>query len=121
MGFLQIGKFTLHSGKESDFKIDCDELTSGEVEAAAYLLSKKLHPFKKVEGIPRGGLRLAEAMERYVDPEAKRLLVVDDVWTTGNSFREHCAEKMEPLMGAVIFSRTTWLPAWVTPLFVMSL
>lgn len=119
MNLLQIGKFTLHSGEASDFKIECDALDTRDIWAAAYLLAKKVPPFGRVEGIPSGGIVLAKYMEEYITTNCARTLVVDDVWTTGGSFREFTAEMMEPWAGAVIFARTSLLPTWLTPLFVM--
>jgi len=50
-------------------------------------------PFSKVVGIPRGGLPLQWAMEEYITPGNHPWLVVDDVYTTGTSFREFCTTK----------------------------
>ena len=50
-------------------------------------------PFSKVVGIPRGGLPLQWALEPYVTEGDHPWLVVDDVYTTGTSFREFCTNK----------------------------
>ena len=50
-------------------------------------------PFSRVIGIPRGGLPLQWALEPYVTAGDHPWLVVDDVYTTGTSFREFCTTK----------------------------
>ena len=50
-------------------------------------------PFSRVVGIPRGGLPLQWAMEKYVTKGDHPWMVVDDVYTTGTSFREFCTTK----------------------------
>lgn len=116
---IQLGKFSLHSGETSDFKIDCDALNIRELRAIAYLLSKRLPPFKLAVGVPTGGTKIAGCMEKYYSksPDA-RILIVDDVYTTGASMNQLRAEIPEA-MGAVIFARNN-PPEWITPLFVMS-
>lgn len=112
---FQLGQFTLASGQESAFKIECDSLLDDDLAAIAELLSARVPPFGSVEGVPRGGLRLAELMGFYVTTGP--LLVVDDVWTTGVSMLNHLYPRYG--IGAVIFAREQ-PPQWVTPLFVMT-
>ena len=50
-------------------------------------------PFSKVLGIPRGGLPLQKAMEKYVTKGDYPWMVVDDVYTTGTSFKKFCTTK----------------------------
>ena len=121
------GAYTLHSGGSSMFKIDCDALTDADLAAVAQELYVRLPAFSRVVGVPTGGLRLALALDRYVVPDAGRLLVVDDVLTTGASITAHrrvaCLENTELIartIGAAIFARGDW-PAWVTPLFVIAM
>lgn len=64
--------------------------------------------------MPRGGLRLAEALKLYVTEGA--LLIVDDVLTTGASMEEF--RNGREALGAVIFARGH-CPSWVVPLFQM--
>lgn len=107
--------FQLHSGAFTPFKIDCDALTDKDIEAAAFMLAPLLPPFGAVEGVPRGGLRLAAAMERY--KTSGRLLIVDDVLTSGRSMESH--RDRRDANGAVIFARGP-CPIWIQPLFRMA-
>jgi orotate phosphoribosyltransferase len=113
-----LGRFTLHSGAESKFKIDCDALTEQDLEALAWVLAEKLPPFLRVEGVPSGGLELARELERYCDENAKLTLIVDDVLTTGASMEEQRNGRSD-VIGCVIFARGE-CPSWVLPLFKMS-
>ena len=46
-------------------------------------------PFQEVVGIPRGGIPLEKALDKYKTFNMSApLLIVDDVLTTGNSFSE---------------------------------
>lgn len=106
------GNFTLHSGQQSSFKIDCDALTTADLEALACFAVGFLPPFGSVEGVPTGGLSLAAALKPYATEGP--LLIVDDVLTTGASMEEH--RDSREAIGLVIFARGQ-VPAWVTPLF----
>lgn len=117
MTLFRLGRFTLHSGSESKFKIECDALTEGDLEALAWLIAKKMPPFLRVEGVPRGGLGLASKLERYADAKAKLTLIVDDVCTTGASMEKQRKGRSD-VIGAVIFTRGE-CPTWVLPLFRM--
>jgi len=61
MNLFQLGDFTLNSGAKSVWKIDCDALSDGDIAALARMVQILVGPFHSVEGIPRGGLRLAES------------------------------------------------------------
>lgn len=124
MNLFQMGNFTLHSGEESWFKINCDALTDDDLETLALLVAEdyRIGPFHVVEGVPSGGLRFAEALQRfalskYKDVQNPRLLIVDDVLTTGSSMeKQRNGRKAE---GVVIFARGL-CPGWVVPLFSMT-
>lgn len=124
MDLFQSGTFKLAAGSISDFKIECDALSDAEVEALAGQLVARLPPFRwNVYGIPRGGLRIARAMEKYAQGEGGRL-IVDDVYTTGRSFREFMNgldmnEAPEGWLFGVFFARTQ-PPDFITALFQMS-
>jgi orotate phosphoribosyltransferase len=130
MNLFQTGEFTLHSGDTSTFKIDCDALTDEDLATVAQLLADRLrYPFGHAEGIPRGGTRLAEAMQAHATLGGT--LLVDDVWTTGKTLYQAYRKIQEkhghqwfmansPLVqAAVIFSRNP-TPRWCTPLFWMN-
>jgi orotate phosphoribosyltransferase len=120
MNLFQSGFYTLHSGRISTFKIDCDALTDDDINTIALLLAQRLPAFKTVEGVPSGGLRLAEAMSKYATQKTffgvPKLLIVDDVFTTGSSMEKHRGGR--EATGAVIFARGE-TPNWITPLFSM--
>lgn len=88
VSLFQHGEFVLASGEQSDFKIECEALTDDDWECLAYLASWCLPPFGTVEGVPRGGLRFADALRYHVTPGANRVLIADDVWTTGRSWHD---------------------------------
>lgn len=123
-GLFQTGEFTLHSGQKTNFKIDCDALSDSDIASIARMLVDRLAPFGEVEGVPQGGLRLANELRKYALPGVQRkgwygatsLLIVDDVFTTGMSMEEH--RGWRPAQGAVIFARED-TPHWITPLFRM--
>jgi len=118
------GEIKLHSGKVSNFKIECDALSSDDLDTLAYLVSKRIK-FMMVDGVPRGGLKFAEALGKYKS-KAGPVLIVDDVLTTGNSMneeRQRAANLLglnskEDFKGVVIFARGK-CPKWVTPIFQM--
>jgi orotate phosphoribosyltransferase len=117
MNLFQKGQFTLNSGPTAHFKIECDALTNDDWECLAFLLFNRLPAFSSVEGVPTGGLKLAEAMKKYTSSEGP-LLIVDDVLTTGGSMERF--RGIRPAIGAVVFARAACdVMHWVTPLFVM--
>lgn len=114
---FQLGNFKLASGREANYKIECDALTDEDWTCLAYLLFQRLPMFGKVEGVPTGGLKLAEKMQIYCTRGSETLLIVDDVYTTGGSIEAHRGDRNA--IGAVIFARTRVVDRWITPLFVM--
>ncbi len=129
MSLFQSGKFTLSSGIESDYKIDCDFLTDDDIAALAKIAMTILPDFRRVLSVPTGGDRLADAMREYTDPESTCLLIVDDVFTTGRSITElrdkvhgerNISDPVNNYWGLVIFDRNegpTRTPGWITPIF----
>lgn len=119
MNLFRAGKFKLSGGRESSYKIDCDVLLSLDYVCLAGMITKLVPPFSSVEGVPQGGLALAEAMMPHITAGANRLLVVDDVLTTGGSIERVADVHRRPgreVIGAVIFARGP-CPNWVWPLF----
>lgn len=125
MNLFKSGDFTLNSGAKSKWKLECDALTDADIETLAYMIGILVGPFHSVEGIPRGGLKLAAAMEkhRYNGESFAPLpyLIVDDVLTSGGSMERRRRELANPIgltttgaaiIGVVIFSRGQ-LPPWI--------
>jgi orotate phosphoribosyltransferase len=115
---FNFGDFLLHSGGRSNFKIDCDALTRADLHALASLVAGS-YQWSSVHGIPRGGLRFAEALRTFTQPGVSSRLIVDDVFTTGASMesaRRNHQRAAETVIGIVIFSRGP-TPDWVHPLF----
>lgn len=125
MSLFQKKEFISHSGNLLDWKIDCDALSDEDITALAYTISRHFS-FKKVVGIPRGGERLAEALEEYENEDYWATLVIDDVMTTGASMEDtrlslyaENTEKHFSVLGIVIFSRMVAedCPSWIYPVF----
>lgn len=108
--------FTSHAGLPLTFKIECDALTDEDIRCCAHEIAKRVPPFRTVEGVPRGGLRLAEALRPHTRASGD-LLIVDDVLTTGESMERHRSGRTAAV-GAVIFARGP-CPWWVTPLWAL--
>lgn len=119
MNLFQLGNFTLHSGEQSSWKVECDALTEADLETLARLIAEKVGPFYRVVGVPSGGSRLARALMPYVSKRTPGggtpmpALLVDDVLTTGASM-EQMRRDFEPIpvVGVVLFARRE-PPAWV--------
>lgn len=118
MNLFNIGNFKLHSGKESNFKIDCDALSYEDIEYLAEIIYKKYSSFWKVYGIPEGGRRLAYALSKYSKTKGDYVLVVDDVLTTGQSMKKTMNRFHGSVWGVVIFARGK-CPEFVEPIFQM--
>ena len=121
MNLFQLGDFTLNSGAKSRWKLECDALADADISALAEMIRQMVGPFGFVQGVPRGGLRLAEALAPFVSLTGTMLLV-DDVMTTGGSMeRARAAYEHVPdnrIIGAVIFARGQ-RPHWIKALFQM--
>lgn len=101
MNLFQLGEFISHAGNQLQWKIECDALTDDDWECLAEMISERTR-FGSVYGIPRGGVKLAEALEKYITPKHPIRLIVDDVYTTGKSMKEVMKEND---LGFVIFAR----------------
>jgi hypothetical protein len=120
MNLLQLhNNIELHSNQKSNFKIECDALTNEDIDCAAYMLSRLVGPYRAVSGVPRGGLRLAEAMAKFTVDDGIQL-IVDDVFTTGTSIKNFSSQITNGYWkAAVIFSRGD-SPSWLTSLFSLN-
>lgn len=115
---FQLGPFTLPSGETTHFKIECDALTEDDWKALARLAVELLPPFGRVEGVPRGGIPFADALQQYTTPNDETLLIADDVWVTGISWKRHC--NYRDAIGVVAFTRNfANMPAYVVPLIML--
>lgn len=122
MSLFELGPFKLPSGQVTHFKIECDVLTENDWAALARLAVELLPPFGHVEGVPRGGIPFANALEQYVVPGSNTLLIADDVWVTGVSMRRHLESvdrEGRKVLGIVGFTRSITMPAWVKPLLYL--
>ena len=89
-----VGDFISHAGLPLKWKIECDAISPEQWSAlATMIMDYQTEPFSKVVGIPRGGLPLQYALEKYVTEGEHPWLICDDVYTTGTSFREFCTTK----------------------------
>lgn len=116
---FQRGNFTLHSGATSHWKIECDALTNEDWNTIALMIVEQAEPllFSRVVGVPRGGLKLANALYLYRWTSGPTL-VVDDVLTTGNSILEVMQKQPGPCIAWVVFARGV-CPPGINALFRM--
>ncbi len=112
---FQLENFKSHSGEILPWKIDCDALTMEDWSCLAEMIFDRVGKFINVEGVPRGGLTLANHLMLYAYVPGP-LLIVDDVLTTGESMERH--RNGRDAIGAVVFARGP-CPSWVTPIFQM--
>lgn len=103
MNLFTLRDFVTHSGIYETWKIECDALTPEDWACLAYLVASRVPPFSVVFGVPRGGFRLASALEKYQRPGAPYRLWVDDVLTTGASITKCMVPDTD--IGYVIFAR----------------
>ena len=91
MDLFQKCDFISHAGLHLKWKIEMDALSDAEWDTCATMIMEyQKRPFYKAEGIPRGGVKLANAFNKYAsgDP-SDQVLICDDVYTTGTSFRDY--------------------------------
>lgn len=114
---FEIGSFKLSAGDMSSFKINADVLTTKDWDALARMALTIVPLFGSVVGVPTGGIPFAEALQPYVSNVSK-VLVVDDVLTTGNSIRSMAKDYFDPIL-LVAFSRA-WSPYGVHAIFTLT-
>jgi len=109
MDLFQQYNYTGHAGDSLTWKIECDALSDDEWKILANtLLTYEKRPFRVAVGIPRGAVKLGNALNVFATGESHHpVLVVDDVYTTGTSFREFKDKHYpnEHIMQWVIFAR----------------
>ena len=129
MNLFQSGFFTLRSGKQSQWKIECDSLTKEDWATLARMAADILPPFRWVSGVPRGGIPFGEALMKYVsDDEKLPILIAEDVCTTGGSMERHrvhcrgCLNRPNDteFIGVCVFARERAWPKWIKPLFAFN-
>ena len=102
------GDFTSHAGLPLKWKLECDAISPDEWRCIAkMIMDYQTEPFQAAVGIPRGGAPLGFALNAYAtdNPEHK-LLICDDVYTTGTSFKDYCEEhKHDDVYKWVLFAR----------------
>lgn len=111
----QSGLFKLSSGRQSFFKIDCDALTEEDWITLANMALSVLTPFSAVEGVPNGGIAFAKALERYIEPGANKLLIAEDVVTTGASMERQ--RNGRDARGICVYNRALSYPRWIHSIF----
>jgi hypothetical protein len=99
---FKLEDFISHAGLPLFWKVECDALTDDDWKCLAKMATTILPPFGLVVGIPRGGLKFADALSKYVTVGPD--LIADDVLTTGSSFFPYL-EKNPTLIGIVVFAR----------------
>lgn len=108
LSLFEPGEFTLSSGIQTDWRINAELLITNDIRVCAKLLASILPPYDAVEGVPSGGTLLADELRLFIIPGAKRLVIADDVWTTGGSWNK--IRDGREAFGAIIFNRGGPLP-----------
>ena len=88
----------------------------------AWEVHKRVPPYAKAVGIPRGGIALAQQMNRLPRDDSGIVLVVDDVLTTGNSLLSEMVKyPIGRVLGFVVWDRSMLpLPASIRALFTLT-
>ena len=122
MDLFQQVDFIGHAGGRLTWKIETDALSDAEWRTLAkMLLIYEKRPFKVAIGIPTGATQLGNILNEYATGEPQHpVLVVDDVYTTGTSFKEfkETYYKDEHIIQWVCFARKPTTPD-VNALFTM--
>ena len=116
-------EFTSHAGLSLSWKIEMDALYVSDWRCLAkIILEYETRPFRKAVGIPRGGKRLGDILnESATGNPDDPVLIVDDVYTTGTSFREYIEENYpdDNVICWVVFARNKIDKRHIKALFQM--
>ena len=117
MNLFQKVDFISHAGLPLSWKIECDALTEDDWKGLArMIMDHEPRSFGSVEGIPRGGIPLANALSEYATEGPP--MIVDDVYTTGTSMREVYEDGA---LGIVVFARNKIHDDWVKAIWQLSI
>ena len=109
MALFEIGDFISHAGLPLAWKIECDALSRQDWRALAKMIHEyEPRPWRKAVGIPRGGVLLGEYCDEYsTGNKQDPILIVDDVYTTGTSFKEFKKNgyAFDPVIQWCVFAR----------------
>ncbi len=128
MNMFQKEDFVSHAGLNLTWKIECDAMTPEDWDTIAYIVSLS-YKFSNVRGIPRGGLPFQKALEKYEDSSVLKILIVDDVLTSGESMSEFKDSILKgsrtiwedkDIQGVVLFSRFPCNLDWVKIIFQLN-
>ena len=110
------GDFISSAGETLPFKIECDDLTDKDWDTLARIVASRIS-YKRAIGVPRGGLKFAEALNRYRNKDSMLIIICDDVLTTGKSMQKYYEQYSHlPIIGIVVFARRE-CSAWIKPIF----
>lgn len=125
---FNLGTFESSAGITLDWKIECDKLSDQDWFCIAHMISRN-YRFCIVHGVPTGGTILAEGLRGFCHVDARKVLIVDDVITTGQSMermRKHLIEQYgvpkENIRGVALFSRMRAhkIPVWIDVVFQLN-
>lgn len=116
---FELKRSTLHSGLVSDWRINFEQFPENSVRTFASMIAQRAGPFGRVEGVPTGGLLLAELLRPFLCSDSDNLLIADDVLTTGDSITRH--RNGRDAVGWVVFDRSAGFPGVKRPGWVNSL
>lgn len=116
MALFKTGEFMSSSEIKLPWKIECESFDDDDWQTLAGIVATGLR-FSEVEGVPRGGLKFAEALQ-YYRTATGGLLIVDDVLTTGANMERH--RNGRDATGVVVFDRSDNVcPRWIIPIWRM--
>ena len=115
--------FKSHSGLDLTWKIEMDVLSDQAWSTICKMILEVTPPFREAVGIPRGGVKLANLLNKHASKDTgDPICIVDDVLTTGESMNDFKIKRQwrNPTdhIGWVVFARVQ-PPNWVQALFQM--